>query len=137
MRNGSGAPWGLRAIIVFYVVGVCATAIALFTNRVATGEQLALVHGLPASTGAPAILLTMAAGALVVVGLNSMRPWGYWFTVSYMGFLLLVPPLALGGDRVSLFANVAWPIFVIAYLSTKRRLFGLGATAERLANTSS
>lgn len=136
MENKSKAPWGLKAIIVFYAVGVVAVTITLFTNRVATGSQLALVHGLPGLAGVPAILLTISMGLLVVVGLSSMRPWGYWSTLAYTGFLLVVPPLTIGGDRVSLFANVVWPVFVLIYLFIKRRLFGVGVSAERQPSAS-
>jgi len=136
MQGKQKAPWGLKAIIVFYAVGLVAVTITLFTNRVATGSQLALVHGLPALAGVPAILLTISMGMLVVLGLNSMRPWGYWFILAYMGFLLVVPPLTMGGGRVSLFANVAWPVFVVIYLFVKRRLFGVGVSAERLPSAS-
>jgi hypothetical protein len=136
MQSKSKAPWVLRVIIVFYAVGVVAVTITLFTNRVATGKQLALVHGLPTLAGVPAILLTIAMGVLVIVGLSSMRPWGYWSTMAYMGFLLLVPPLTMGGGRVSVAANIVWPLFVVIYLFVKRRLFGVGVSAERPVDTS-
>lgn len=136
MQDKPNAPWGLKAIIAFYIVGVVAVTITLFTNRAATGQQLAAVHGLPALAGAPAILLTIAMGIAVVLGLNSMRPWGWWLTMAYMAFLLIVPPVTLGSSRVSIFANILWPLLMVIYLIVKRRLFGVGGSAERLTSAS-
>jgi hypothetical protein len=136
MQDKPNAPWGLKAIIVFYIVGVVAVTITLFTNRAATGQQLAAVHGLPALAGAPAILLTIAMGIAVVLGLNSMRPWGWWLTIAYMAFLLILPPLTLGSSRVSIFANILWPLLMVIYLVVKRRLFGVGGSGERLTSAS-
>jgi hypothetical protein len=136
MQDKPNAPWGLKAIIAFYIVGVVAVTITLFTNRAATGQQLAAVHGLPALAGAPAILLTIAMGIAVVLGLNSMRPWGWSLTMAYMAFLLIVPPLTLGSSRVSIFANILWPLLMVIYLIVKRRLFGVGGSAERLTSAS-
>jgi hypothetical protein len=130
------APWGLKAIVAFYALGVVAVATALFTNRAATGEQLALVHGLPILAGVPAILLTIVMGVLVIAGLRFMRPWGYWLTITYMGFLLVVPPLTVGVGRLSTFTNVAWPLFVVVYLLVKRHAFGVGLPSQRLTSAS-
>ena len=135
MQDKPNAPWGLKAIIGFYIVGVVAVTITLFTNRAATGQQLAAVHGLPALAGAPAILLTIAMGIAVVLGLNSMRPWGWWLTMAYMAFLLIVPPVTLGSSRVSIFANILWPLLMVIYLIVKRRLFGVGGSAERVSSS--
>ncbi len=137
MSERDSADWGLKAISVFNAVGTVAVTIALFTNRVAVGDQLAAVHGFPALAGAPAILLTIVAGILVVVGIYSMRAWGWWLTMAYMAFLIVFPPLALGKDRISLFANVLWPLFMVAYLYLKRGAFGVGHSVERLTNASS
>jgi phosphatidylserine synthase len=126
-------PWGLRAIAGFYVFGVVVVAVTLLTNRAATGEQLAAVHGLPVSAGTPAILLTLALGVLVALGLDSMRTWGYWLTLAYMGFLMVVPALTLGSQHVSVFANFVWPMLVILYLLRKRSWFGVGASRASTA----
>jgi hypothetical protein len=136
MQDKPNAPWGLKAIIVFYIVGVVAVTITLFTNRAATGQQLAAVHGLPALAATPAILLTIAMGIAVVLGLNSMRPWGWWLTMAYMAFLLILPPLTLGSSRVSVFANILWPLLMVIYMIVKRRLFGVGVSGERLTRSS-
>lgn len=126
MSKRDSAGWGLKAISVFYLVGIVAVTITLLANRATVGEQLAAVHGLPALAGAPAMLLTIVMGVLVVVGINSMRAWGYWLTMAYMAFLLVFPPLALGKDGISLFANVLWPLFMVVYLYVKRSAFGVG-----------
>ena len=136
MDEYRATPFGLKAISVFYIVGIVAASIALFANRQAVGQQLASVHGLPALTGAPAILLTIFMGVVVVAGLNSMQPWGYWSTMAYMGFLLVFPPLALGAGHISPFANVVWPLFMGVYLFIKRRNFGVGQHVERLTKAS-
>ena len=126
MRDSGASEWGLNAIAVFYIVGIVAAVIALFGNRAAVGEQLASVHGLPVSAGLAAFPLTIAMGILVAVGINSRRPWGYWVTTAYMAFLLVLPPLTIGKDHISLFANVFWPAFVVIFLFIKRRRFGVG-----------
>lgn len=136
MRETRSTAWGLKAISVFYIVGVVAVVISLFTNRATVGKQLALVHGLPSLPAVLAFALTILMGVLVVAGINSMRAWGYWLTTAYMAYLLLFPPLAMGGDRVSLFANVFWPATVLIYLFIKRRSFGVGLPAERLTRAS-
>ncbi len=133
MQSQMKRPWGLRAIAGFYVFGVVAIAAALLTNRAAIGEQLATVHGLPLSAGTPAILLTLAMGVLVALGLDSMRRWGYWLTLAYMGFLLVVPALTVGSRHISVFANFVWPVLVILYLFRKRSWFDIGAS--RASNT--
>ena len=137
MDKRQKAPFGLKVISVFYLVGIGAVSIALFTNRQAVGQQLASVHGLPALAGVPAILLTILMCVLVVVGVNSMRPWGYWLTMAYMGFLLVFPPLTLGMAHIALFANVMWPLFMVVYLFVKRRSFGIGKPVERPTSASS
>ena len=123
--------WGLTAIAVFYLVGVIAAVVTLFSNRAATGAQLAAVHGMPWLPPVPAIALTVLMGALVVAGINSARPWGFWLVIGYMVFLLVVPPYVLGASHVSLFANVFWPLLMVVYLTFERRDFGVGRSAQQ------
>ncbi|MCX8007938.1 MAG: hypothetical protein N3B11_07525 [Coriobacteriia bacterium] len=130
MEGKPAAPRLLRAIIGFYILGVAAGAVALVTNRAATGEQLARVHGVPWLAGAPAILLTLVMGGLTIAGLGSMKPWGYRLTMAYMAYLLVAPPLVVGGSRLSVFANVMWPLFMLGYLYLTRRSFGIGSTEQ-------
>ncbi len=111
--------------------------IALFTNRVAVGGQVAAVHGLPVLAGAPAILLAIVMSVLVVLGINSKRAWGYWLTMAYMAFLLAFPPLALGMDRILMFANVIWPAVMVVYLYLRRGRYGVGHPVERPTKASS
>ena len=111
MNTTGSSSWVLKAISVFYLIGIFAVTISLFTNSAPVGKQLAAVHGIPALAGVPAILLTIVMGVLVVLGINSMRAWGWWLTMAYMAFLLVFPLLALGKDSISPFANVVWPLF--------------------------
>ena len=131
MKGSRHQAFGLKAMIVFYLVGTVAVLFTLLSNdRHATGAQLASVHGMPWLPAVAAILLTALLGTLVVVAMNSARPWGFWVVMGYMAFLLVYPPWVLGPSRVSLFANVAWPLFVVAYLAIKRGDFGVGHTTR-------
>jgi hypothetical protein len=132
MGEARPQPFGLKAIIVFYVVGVVAVLFSLLSNdRAAVGAQLASVHGTLWLPAVPAIVLTALLGALVVVALNCGRRWGFWLVVGYMVFLLLFPAWVLGSDHVSLFANVVWPVILVAYLVVRRRHFGVGRSARQ------
>lgn len=115
----------LDAIAAFYAFGVVAVAIAMFTNRSVVGEQLAMVHGLPGLAGVPIFLLTILMGVLVVAGLHSLKPWGYWLIMVYMGYLLVVPA-SIFGKGTPLFANFFWPGFMLIYMFIKRSDFGVG-----------
>lgn len=92
LTNDRGsADWGPKATCAFYVVGIAAVTVALFTNRAEVGRQFAADHGLPALAGAPAILLTIAMGVPVVADISSMRLWGWWLVMTHMAFLLHHP----------------------------------------------
>jgi hypothetical protein len=116
---------GLLVISGSYCLGVVALVAAMFLNREQVGVQLANVHGVPALAGLPILLLTSILGTLVAIGLYNMTCWGYWLTLTYVCYLIIVPPILVGGD-VSLFGNVTWPLTVAAYLILRRRQF-LGA----------
>jgi hypothetical protein len=111
---------GLLVISSFYALGVVALIVAMFLNREQVGIQIANVHGLPALAGFPIMILTCIVGILVAYGLYSMTRWGYWLTLAYMAYLLVVPTILLGRDA-SLFANLTWPLTVVAYLVLRRR----------------
>jgi hypothetical protein len=120
---------GLLIISGFYGLGVLALIVALFLNRDQVGIQVANVHGVPALAGFPIIILTCIVGTLVGIGLFNMTPWGYWLTMAYMVYLLVVPAILVGRDA-SLFANLTWPLTVTVYLLLRRRqYFGMRQSA--------
>jgi len=53
-------------------------------------------------------------GALVAIGLYKMTSWGYWLTLIYVCYLLIVPPI-LVGKVPSLFGNITWPLTVAVW----------------------
>ena len=117
---------GLAVISGFYCLGVAALIAAMFLNREEVGVQIANVHGVPALAGFPILILTCVLGALVAVGLCNMTSWGYWFTMIYSCYLLVVPPILVGRDA-SIFGNVTWPLTVVLYLVIRRKqYFGTG-----------
>ena len=135
--NREHPPVGFLLIAAFYALGVAAVTLTLFTNRTEVGDRLAAVHGVTALAGLPIMLLTIAAGALVVVAFCRPRPWAFWLVVGYMVYVLIVPPLVLGPNAVSVFANVVWPLCMLAYLLRRHRFFGVGGTSERPTSASS
>jgi hypothetical protein len=113
---------GLVVIAGSYGLGVIALIVAMFFNREQVGIQIADVHGLPALAGFPIMVLTCIVGILVAIGLYNMTRWGYWLTLAYMAYLLVVPTILLGRDA-SLFANLTWPLTVLVYLVLKRKQY--------------
>ena len=113
---------GLVVISGSYGLGVIALIVAMFLNREQVGIQIANVHGLPALAGFPILVLTCIVGILVAVGLYNMTRWGYWITLAYMAYLLVVPSVLPGTDA-SLFANLTWPLTVLVYLVLKRKKY--------------
>jgi hypothetical protein len=113
---------GLVVISGSYGLGVIALIVAMFFNREQVGIQIANIHGLPALAGFPIMVLTCIVGILVAIGLYNMTRWGYWLTLAYMAYLLLVPTILLGRDA-SLFANLTWPLTVVVYLVLRRRQY--------------
>jgi predicted ribosomally synthesized peptide with SipW-like signal peptide len=124
-------PVGFLLIAGFYALGVAAVTLALFTDRTEVGAKLASVHGLTALAGLPIMLLTIAAGIVVLIAFCEPRPWAFWTVVGYMAYLLVVPPLVVGPGRISVFANIVWPLCMLAYLLWRHRLFGVGDTRGR------
>lgn len=113
---------GLVLISGSYGLGVIVLIVAMFLNREQVGIQIANVHGLPALAGFPILVLTCIVGILVAIGLHNMTRWGYWLTLAYMAYLLVVPSVLPGTD-VSLFANLTWPLTVLVYLVLKRKKY--------------
>ena len=115
---------GVLLISGSYCVGVAALIIAMFSNHEQVGALIANVHGVPALAGFPILIPTCIVGALVAIGLYRMTSWGYWLTLIYACYLLIVPPLLVGKDA-SLFANLTWPLSMAVYLILRRkRYFG-------------
>ena len=106
---------GLVLISGFYCLGVAALIVAMFFHREEVGVQIANVHGVPALAGFPILILTCIVGTLVAIGLYNMTSWGYWLTLIYVCYLLVVPPI-LVGKVPSLIGNLTWPLTVAIYL---------------------
>jgi hypothetical protein len=113
---------GLVLISGFYCLGVASLIVATLLNREKVGVQIANVHGVPALAGFPILGLTCTVGALVAIGLYKMTSWGYWLTLIYVSYLLVVPPILVGND-VSLFGNITWPLSVVVYLVFRRKQY--------------
>ena len=135
--NREHVPVGFLLIAAFYTLGVTAVTFTLFTNRDDVGAQLAAVHGLTVLAGPVSMLLTIAAGAMVVVAFCRPRPWAFWLVVGYMVYLLIIPRLIVGPNGISVFANVVWPLLMLAYLLWRHRYFGIGRPLERPTSASS
>ena len=113
---------GLVLISGSYCLGVAALIVAMFFNREQVGVQIANVHGVPALAGFPILILTCIVGALVAIGLYKMTSWGYWLTLIYVCYLLVVPPI-LVGKVPSLIGNITWPLTVAVYLVLRRKQY--------------
>jgi VIT1/CCC1 family predicted Fe2+/Mn2+ transporter len=113
---------GLVLISGSYCLGVAALIVAMFFSREEVGVQIANVHGVPALAGFPILILTCIVGALVAIGLYKMTSWGYWLTLIYVCYLLVVPPI-LVGKVPSLIGNITWPLTVAVYLVFRRKQY--------------
>lgn len=113
---------GLVLISGSYWLGVATLIVAMLLNREEVGVQIANVHGAPALAGFPILILACIVGALVAVGLYKMTSWGYWLTLIYVCYLLIVPPILVGKDA-SLFGNLTWPLTVMVYLVLRRKQY--------------
>ncbi len=112
---------GLVLISGSYCLGVAALIVAMFFNSEEVGVQIANVHGVPALAGFPILILTCIVGALVAIGLYKMTSWGYWLTLIYVCYLLVVPLLV--GKVPSLIGNITWPLTVAVYLVLRRKQY--------------
>ncbi|MEA3439321.1 MAG: hypothetical protein U9R58_03475 [Chloroflexota bacterium] len=122
---------GLMLISSFYCLGVAALIVAMFFNHEKVGVQIANVHGVPALAGFPILILTCIVGALVAIGLYTMTAWGYWLTLIYVCYLLIIPPFLLG-KVPSLIGNLTWPLIVVVYLVLRRKqYFGTHQSASQ------
>ncbi len=113
---------GVVLISGSYCVGVATLIVAMFLNHEQVGALIANVHGVPALAGFPILILTCMVGALVAIGLYRMTSWGYWLTLVYACYLLIVPPLLVGKDA-SLFTNLTWPLTMVIYLVLRRKKY--------------
>jgi hypothetical protein len=113
---------GLVLISGSYCLGAVALIVAMFFNREQVGVQIANVHGVPTLAGFPILILTCMVGALVAIGLYKMTSWGYWLSLIYVCYLLVVPPI-LVGKVPSLIGNITWPFTVAVYLVLKRKQY--------------
>ena len=113
---------GLLVISGSYCLGVFVLLAAMILNREPVGIQMANVHGLPALAGFPILILACVVSTLVAIGLYNMTSWGYWLTLIYACYLLLIPPILVGRE-VSLIGNLTWPLTVVVYLVLRRKQY--------------
>jgi hypothetical protein len=125
MESRKSPMMGLIMISGSYCLGVVVLILAMLLNHEQVGIQLANIHGVPALAGFPILILTCILGTLVAIGLYNMTSWGYWLALIYACYLLIFPPILVGGDA-SLFGNITWPLGVVAYLVLRRRQYFAG-----------
>ena len=123
---------GLILISGSYCLGVGVLIVVMLLNSKEVGVQIANVHGVSALAGFPIVILTCIMGTLIAIGLYEMTSWGYWLTLIYVCYLLIVPPLLVG--RVpSLIGNITWPLTVAIYLVFRRKqYFGIQQNAQQV-----
>lgn len=68
------------------------------------------------------LIPVIAIALAIATGLYLMSRWGYWLTLSYAVYLLVVPPIMVGKE-ISVFGNVIWPIIVLVYLLLVRKRY--------------
>jgi hypothetical protein len=113
---------GIVLISGSYFLGIASLILSIFLNSEKVGGQIANIHGIPALAGYPILILTIIVSAFAAIGLYRMTPWGYWFTLIYVCYLLIIPPI-LAGRIPSLIGNITWPLTVSIYLVLRRNKY--------------
>ena len=111
--------FGIQFLACFYFLGAFVLTLAMLFNLEKIGAQIAELHGLPALAGYPILLPTISLGALIGFGLYKRTLWGYWLTLFYLAYLLIVPAILLD-SAISIFGNIIWPLAAGGYLLLKR-----------------
>lgn len=117
---------GIQLLAYLYCLGSAVLLLALPFNHQKVGAQMAALHGLPALSSIPILILISAVGLLIGIGLYKMTPWGYWLSLVYLVYLFVVPQL-LVGDIPSVFGNIVWPLSTGVYLILKREAYFLAS----------
>jgi len=124
-------PLGVYLLAAFYLFGALVLLIGTPTGLVDARMAIARAHGLPGLAG-NALVLVVALLALVLgYGLISLSRWGYFLTIAYALYLVVIS-LALGALDFPLrgeeeaqiyFGNLLWSLLVVVYLFLARRHF--------------
>jgi hypothetical protein len=123
---------GIVLISGSYCLGIASLVLSIFLNSEKVGDQIADIHGIPALAGIPILILTIIISTFVAIGLYRMTPWGYWLTLIYVCYLLIIPTI-LAGRIPSLIGNITWPLTVSIYLVLRRnKYFGITRTLNKV-----
>lgn len=126
-------PLGIYLIAAFYLFGAVVLVLGTLTGLVDARMATVKAHGLPAIAGNMLVLLVALLALVLGYGLISLSRWGYFLTIAYSLYLVLVS-LALsalifplrGDEEVGLyFGNLLWSILVVVYLFLVRQRFQL------------
>ena len=124
MNKLKSKPVWVLVIAGFYIFGAAALIIMYMTNSSLAASQIALRHGLPASTENWVLLVAACLGILIGAGLISLSRWGYVFTMAYLGYFLAVNLYQAKGELATIsFGNVIFAATEIIYLFLVRRRF--------------
>ncbi len=120
----SKIPLGVILISAFYIFGAAVLLIFWIVNPEPAASAMAIRHGLPAATGSWILAVVAAIGLLVAFGLLSLSRWGFWLTIVYSLYFLIVNRYMAGARWVSVYCGDAiWSFLVIGYLVLARKHF--------------
>ncbi len=123
-NKATSVPLGVLLISGFYTFGAIVLLVFLFVNPQTAATQIALRHGLPASTGNWILPLIAGVGLLIAYGLVSLSRWGYWLSIAYLLYFGVVNFYMSGASWVSVYCGDSiWSFLVIAYLIIARKRF--------------
>lgn len=119
-------PIGVLLIAVFYIFGAIALLILLFVNPEPAAMDIAMRHGLPASTGNWILPVIAGVGLIIAYGLLSLSRWGFYLTLAYLLYFGIVNLYLSDATWVSVYCgDTIWSFLVIVYLIlVRRRFFG-------------
>lgn len=120
----SKIPLGVILISAFYIFGAAVLLIFWIVNPEPAARTIAIRHGLPAATGSWILPIVAGIGLLMAFGLVSLSRWGFWLTIVYSLYFLVVNRYMSGATWVSVYCGDAiWSFLVIGYLMLARKHF--------------
>ncbi len=120
----SKIPVGVILISAFYIFGATILLIFWIVNPEPVARAIAIRHGLPAATGSWILPVVAAIGLLVAFSLLSLSRWGFWLTIVYSLYFLIVNRYMSSARWVSVYCGDAiWSFLVIGYLVLARKHF--------------
>ncbi len=120
----SKIPLGVILISAFYIFGAAVLLIFWIVNPEPAARAIAIRHGLPASTGSWILPVVAGIGLLMAFSLVSLSRWGFWLTIVYSLYFLIVNRYMSGARWVSVYCGDAiWAFLVIGYLVLARKHF--------------